>query len=513
MRCVTLSHETDLDQWREVVRPLLSLRVPCKDLGWHVGPDPQDLFSNITEPPEALNPKARSYPVRITKSQLELCRRILCHIDPARLYHLYATLLRLQTDSGALDDPTFSSGRWVLEADQAIRRDRHKMHAFVRFKKLGERESESGLREVFAAWFEPDHRIVELTAAFFARRFTGMDWSILTPHGCSHWNGKSLSISSGVDKSEAPGADDTEAAWTTYYSSIFNPSRVKIGAMLSEMPKKYWKNLPEAAVIPQLIQQAEAQKSGFMSAPETSPHKLTDKVTPDVYAFRAAPETIKNWDDAKQAAARCTRCDLHRCATQTIFGEGPLSAKLMLVGEQPGDQEDLAGRPFIGPAGQLLDDALTAAGLERGGLYVTNAVKHFKFEPHGKRRLHRNPVANEIERCRSWLDLERQFIRPHVILALGKTALRALTGHRGNLKSARGQVFQGANGEQILATIHPSFLLRLPDVKRRDIEYRRFVEDLARAHALAVSPKIGKKEEKIMRERDDNVTNTMDKNL
>jgi len=333
MRCVTLPHETDLDQWREVVRPLLSLRVPCKDLGWHVGPEPQDLFSNITEPPEALNPKARSYPVRITKSQLELCRRVLCHIDPARLYHLYATLLRLQTDSGALDDPTFSSGRWVLEADQAIRRDRHKMHAFVRFKKLGERESESGVREVFA----------------------------------------------GVDKSEAPGADDTEAAWTTYYSSIFNPSRVKIGAMLSEMPKKYWKNLPEAAVIPQLIQQAEAQKSGFMSAPETSPHKLTDKVTPDVYAFRAAPETIKNWDDAKQAAARCTRCDLHRCATQTIFGEGPLSAKLMLVGEQPGDQEDLAGRPFIGPAGQLLDDALTAAGLERGGLYVTNAVKHFKL--------------------------------------------------------------------------------------------------------------------------------------
>jgi len=513
MRCVTLSHETDLDAWRETVRPLLSLRVPCKDLGWRIGHDPQNLFSDITEPPEARRHNAQSYPVRITKSQLELCKRVLCHIDPARLYHLYATLLRLQTDPHALDDPTFSSGRWVLEADQAIRRDRHKMHAFIRFKKVGERESETGLREVFAAWFEPDHRIVELTAAFFARRFTGMDWSILTPYGCSHWNGETLSISPGVDKSQAPGADDTEAAWTTYYSSIFNPSRVKIGAMLSEMPKKYWKNLPEAAVIPHLIQKAEAQKSGFMSAPETTPHKLTDKITPDVYAFRAAPDRIKNWEDAKQAAARCTQCPLHHCATQTIFGEGPLRADLMLVGEQPGDQEDLAGRPFIGPAGQLLDKALREAGLDRGALYVTNAVKHFKFEPRGKRRLHRNPVADEIERCRSWLDYERQFVRPRVILALGKTALRALTAHRGSLKSVRGQVFQGVNGEQILATVHPSFLLRLRDSNTRNAEYRRFVEDISRAHALAVSPKIGKKEGRIMRERDDNVTNTLDENL
>lgn len=492
MRCVTLSHETDFEAWRDTVRPLLALRLPCKDLGWRVGHDPQDLFSDITEPPEARDPKARNHPIRITKAQIELCKRVLCHIDPARLYHLYATLLRLQTDPHALDDPTFVSGRWVHEADQSVRRDRHKMHAFVRFKKIGERDSETGKREIFAAWFEPDHRIVELTAGFFARRFTGMDWSILTPHGCSHWDGETLSISPGVDKSKAPHADDTEAAWTTYYSSIFNPSRVKIGAMMSEMPKKYWKNLPEAAVIPQLIQQAEAQKSGFMSAPETTPHKLTDKITPDVYALRSGPTDIESWEDAKQAAARCTQCDLHRCATQTIFGEGPMSADLMLVGEQPGDKEDLSGRPFVGPAGQLLDKALNAAGLDRGGLYVTNAVKHFKFEPRGKFRQHRNPVADEIERCKSWLDLERQFVRPRVILALGKTAMRSLTGHSGSLKSVRGQIFQGANGERILATVHPSYLLRLPDEHLRAAEYRRFVDDLTSAQALAAVPEMGK---------------------
>jgi len=487
MRCITLTHETDFDAWRDTVRPLLALRLPCKDLGWRVGRDSQDLFSEITEPPEARNAKARTYPIRITKHQVEMCKRVLCHIDPARHYHLYATLLRLQTDPHALDDPTFTNGRWVRDADQAVRRDRHKMHAFVRFKKVGERETKSGLRENFVAWFEPDHRIVELTAGFFARRFTGMDWSILTPHGCSHWNGETLSISPGVDKSHAPNSDMTEAAWTTYYSSIFNPSRVKIGAMMSEMPKKYWKNLPEAAVIPQLIQQAQRQESGFMTAPETAPHKLTDKVRPDVYALRPVPSEIKTWGDAKEAANRCTDCALHACATQTVFGEGPLSAELMLVGEQPGDQEDLAGRPFTGPAGQLLDKALDAAGLDRGGLYITNAVKHFKFEPRGKFRQHRNPAADEIERCKSWLDIERQFVKPRVILALGKTAVRSLTGHLGSLKSVRGQVLTGANGETILATCHPSYLLRLPKGEVRAREYLRFVDDLAHAQSFTQS--------------------------
>ena len=492
MNQITLSHETDVDLWRAAVRPLLARRLPPESLSWRVGQEAPDLFSDMAEPPRGKTRLAVTHPIRITKQQMALCERVLCHTDPARFHHLYSVLQRLQMDPHALDDPGFHSGKWVRAADQSIRRDRHKMHAFVRFKKVGDRPSSEGAREVFAAWFEPDYRIVELTAAFFARRFTGMDWSILTPYACSHWNAEILSFSPGVDKTHAPDADVLESAWTTYYSSIFNPSRVKISAMMSEMPKKYWKNLPEASVIPHLIQEAEHQKSGFMSAPETAPHKLARKITPDVYALRATPKDITSWDEAKQAAERCTSCALHQCATQTVFGEGPLNADLMLVGEQPGDREDLTGRVFTGPAGELLDKALIAAGLDRRNLYITNAVKHFKFAPRGKIRLHRTPTVDEIKSCKYWLDLERKFIRPRVILALGKTALRSLTGYSAALNSVRGQKISGLNGDIILATYHPSYLLRLPHGQARAEACRKFTADLSQGQSLADAPQMMK---------------------
>jgi len=485
MRCITLDHETDFDGWRDAVRPLIAARIPCEGLGWRVGNVATDLFSTTGDTDLFKVSDHRQYPVRITKTQMAMCKRVLCHRSPERLFHLYATLLRLQSDPHALDDPLFTSGLWVREADKNIRRDVHKMHAFVRFKKVGERLVGNVTRENFCAWFEPDHRIVEHTADFFARRFTGMDWSILTPDGCTHWDGKNITVSPGVDKSMAPDADDTEEAWKAYYASIFNPSRVKIGAMMAEMPKKYWKNLPEAELIPQLIQQSEAMSRQFMSTPETAPNIRTEKVAPEVYAQTTAPINISTLAEAEDAARRCTQCNLHCNATQTVFGQGPMSAKLMLVGEQPGDQEDIAGAPFVGPAGQLLDRALNEAGLDRGGLYVTNAVKHFKFEPRGKMRLHRNPVADEIERCRSWLTLERQFVKPKVILAMGKTALLSLTGHKGTLKSVRGGSFEGEFGETIIPTVHPSFLLRLPDPAAREREYAQFVRDISRAEKLA----------------------------
>jgi uracil-DNA glycosylase len=180
----------------------------------------------------------------------------------------------------------------------------------------------------------------------------------------------------------------------------------------------------------------------------------------------------------------CTRCDLYKHATQTVFGEGPLDARLMFVGEQPGDQEDLAGRPFVGPAGQMFDRAIAQAGIDRAGVYVTNAVKHFKFEPRGKRRIHAKPDAGEITACRWWIEQERLLLRPHVTVALGATAARSLLGRVVTIGKERGRPIPLADGSLGWITIHPSFLLRMPDKARAEDEFAQFVEDLKGARAL-----------------------------
>jgi uracil-DNA glycosylase family protein len=167
-----------------------------------------------------------------------------------------------------------------------------------------------------------------------------------------------------------------------------------------------------------------------------------------------------------------------------VPGEGPLPAPLMLVGEQPGDQEDLQGRPFVGPAGDILDRGLARAGIDRAAAYLTNAVKHFKFEPRGKRRIHQRPDAGEIEHCRWWLDLERELVSPRLIVALGATALRGLEGPVGAIGELRGRVLPLAGDTSLLVTVHPSYLLRLPDRDRQRQEYRRFVADLTLARQV-----------------------------
>ena len=184
------------------------------------------------------------------------------------------------------------------------------------------------------------------------------------------------------------------------------------------------------------------------------------------------------WEELVAEARRCTRCELYKCGTQTVFGEGPLNAKILFVGEQPGDQEDLAGRPFVGPAGQLFDRALEKAGIDRAETYVTNAVKHFKFVQRGKKRLHNRPDAGEITACRWWQEQERALIRPPVTVALGATAVRSLFGKAVTIGKLRGEPHELPDGGECWVTVHPSFLLRMPDETRRREERARFVADL-----------------------------------
>jgi DNA polymerase len=177
-------------------------------------------------------------------------------------------------------------------------------------------------------------------------------------------------------------------------------------------------------------------------------------------------------------AKSCTRCPLYKIATQTVFGEGPVGAHLMLVGEQPGDQEDLAGKPFVGPAGKMLDRALVEAGVDRTQVYVTNVVKHFKNEPRGKRRLHKKPNRYEIEVCKVWLDQEIALVRPQLVLAMGVTAASALAGKAVTLSRERGKVLAFADGQRGMVTIHPSSILRAPDEAGRRAAYAGLVKDL-----------------------------------
>ena len=474
MREVVLKEPGDFAEWRSAARGLLASGIAPDDVSWRGSAEGASLFGD-----EAVVAPAGA--VSLPRELLEIAERVICHRDPETAARLYRIIWRAARDRQLLARTTDSEIDWLRKADKAIRRDVHKMHAFVRFRRLGE---EAG-RESFAAWFEPTHRILRLTAPFFQRRFYGMDWAIVTPDARAIWQDETLTYGSGGTRDEVPDSDVVEDQWRTYYGAIFNPARVKIDAMRAEMPKKYWKNLPEAQDIAPLLAGAEARVERMREAAVSMANPLTDKWRTRVPKDLLLDDDVKTLADVARAVDRCTRCPLSCNATQGVAGEGPERARIMLVGEQPGDQEDLQGRPFVGPAGQVLNEALEEAGLDRTRLFLTNAVKHFKFEPRGKRRLHQNPTTGEIDICRWWLDKERALVQPDLIVTLGASALRGVTGKSASITSMRGAVHELEGGTKLIATIHPSFLLRLPDRERAAKERALFVADLALARKLA----------------------------
>lgn len=454
MHCVALNRPDDMDGWRAAARRLAGAGVDPADVTWQVGEGSGDLFGDTPLPQDAA-PAGFSVP----RAFVDLAEKAILHRDPERFALLYALLCRVRQRAGVMEDKADPLLRRVEGLAKAVRRDIHKMRAFVRFREVAVGE---GGR--FVAWFEPEHHIVRANAGFFVRRFAAMRWSILTPETSIHWDGATLNEGPGTSRGDAPGDDPVEALWQGYYAAIFNPARLKTGAMLSEMPKKYWRNLPEAALIPALIAGAQRREAAMIATAPMPP--------------KALGNVGATWAALRKEAMGCTRCPLHRDATQTVFGEGPLDADLLFIGEQPGDQEDLAGRPFVGPAGQLFDAALAQAGVDRSRAYVTNAVKHFKYEQRGKRRIHQTPLAGEVQACRWWLGQEIDLVRPKIIVALGASAARAMLGRAVAVGKMRGQGIALDNGAEGWVTVHPSYLLRLPDEATKADEMARFVTDL-----------------------------------
>ena len=442
--------EDDFDAWRDQARGLVRIQAAPHDVIWQVGERPADLFaSSPSIAPTQL-------PFGVPKAFVDMAQTVICHNDPQRFSLLYQLLVDIRARRRQMDDAADPLIRKLFVMAKEVRRDIHKMRAFVRFRQI---EADAG--ETYVAWFEPEHHIVRRNASFFVRRFAGMHWSILTPQISVHWDRDTLREGPAARKEDAPAEDAVEDQWKIYYSSIFNPARLKVKAMLKEMPKKYWHNMPETALVSALIKSAQTREVAMIEREIAPP-----------------ANDGNDWNRLRADAVSCRRCPLYGPATQLVFGEGPTDARLFFVGEQPGDQEDLAGKVFVGPAGQVLNRAIAEAGIDRSTAYVTNAVKHFKFKPQGKRRIHERPNVGEINHCRWWLTREIQTVQPDLIVALGATAARSLTGKTIAIGANRGQILQSSEGVPVLVTIHPSYLLRLPDAETAERERAAFVTDL-----------------------------------
>jgi DNA polymerase len=462
---ITLAAGADQDGFRRAVRRLLAADTPPDRVVWNA-PAGSDLFGADAE--------GNAPPVMLPRALTDLITPVVCHRDPERYALLYQLIWRIRHgEAGLLANPADRLIHRLEMMRKAIRRDLHKMHAFVRFR---ETVAPDGIAR-YIAWFEPDHYIVEATAGFFVERFRSMIWAILTPVGSLFWNTESLALGGPGNKADLPAEDAFEAGWCSYYASIFNPARLNPTMMRSEMATKYWRNLPEAQLIPGLIREAPERVRAMVAHTADAP-RHRDPARAVAAMDRQNPKTL---DDLNRIIASSQ--PMVTGGTRAVLGEGKPGAAIALVGEQPGDAEDTAGRPFVGPAGQMLDRALAEAGIERSSLYITNAVKHFKYEQRGKRRMHATPNTGEIKHYRWWLLQELDFVQPKLIVALGATALAALTGKPLPLLRNRGPMT--LNNQPGFVTIHPSYLLRLPDESARTSEYTRFVTDLRAAQTIA----------------------------
>ena len=440
---VNIAKPDDAAAFRAVCRRLVEMRADPAEVAWSEGAE-ASLFADLDGDAAAS--------LHVPRAAVDLVDLVVCHRGPERFALLHGLIDRIVAgERRLLDDPTDPLVARLRGMEKAIRRDVHKMTAFVRFHRI---EDAGGER--FVAWYEPDHRILRLAAPFFVNRFHGIDWSILTPDGSRHWRDHTLSEGPPSARPEAAGGDALHDWWRTYYASTFNPARVNPIAMRREMPKKRWHNLPETAAIPALLRAAKTRTDTMLDAPPTPPRRP-----------RTPPPPITDPDDLRAAIRGCDRCGICPHATAPVPGVGPVGVALAIVGEQPGDVEDAAGLPFVGPAGGVLAAALADAGLKREDVFLTNAVKGFKFKLRGKRRLHRVPDPDEITACRPWLLRELALVRPKLVVTLGVTALRALTGYKHPLKAVRGQTLLGAHGGPVLATWHPAYVLRLGDPEAR----------------------------------------------
>jgi DNA polymerase len=424
MRRVVLSSETDWEGWRQAARGYILAGIEPGELTWSVGGEPPSL-------PEA------DGTFHVPRALISLASVAIQARDAERFGLLYSLVWRAHIGERPLEDAEDPDLALVRRMALAVRADAHRMRTHMRFLPL---RAHQPIR--FLGWYEPAHFVLQANAQLISRRFPNMTLSIVTPDGSAHWDGSSLLFGAGLYQA----ADDEalQAWWENHGSTVLAEATSEV-------------SVPAAEELDEVPRPPDRPALG-----------------PVVLHTRPDPDLLRTARDAGQ----CRRCPLYEPATQTVFGEGPADAPVMLVGEQPGDQEDTIGRPFVGPAGQIMDRAMEQAGIDRRTVYVTNAVKHFKFTPRGKRRIHQTPEVPEIHACGFWLDIERVKLRPRLLVLMGASAARAVLGRAVTISRERGRPILMPDGQTVFVTVHPSFLLRVPDAAAKAREYEAFVRDL-----------------------------------
>jgi len=422
MRRIVLANETDWEGWRKATRSLVLAGIEPDDVRWAV--------RSHDEEGDPLQAGSGSFGV--SRSLVSLASLAIQAREPARFDLLYR--LVWSANAGKTEEDTMRRAQGLAFA---VRAEAHRMRTHIRFLPVD---------ECYVGWYEPAHFVLECNAQLIARRFPDLSFAIVTPDGVAHWDRKELRF--------APGAhiSDDEALQRWWYTHRATLRDARAGTAI-----------PEAEDLDETPRPPDRPALGPVVLPAHTDAPLRE---------------------ATHEAADCHRCHLYEPATQTVFGEGPAHARVLFVGEQPGDQEDVIGRPFVGPAGQIMDRAMEEAGLDRRTVYITNAVKHFKFTPRGKRRIHQTPEAPEIQACRFWLDVELVRMRPKLVVAMGGTAARALLGRPVTITRERGRPIELPDGQMAFVTVHPSFLLRVPDEDAKAREYRAFVADLKKVLEL-----------------------------
>ncbi|KND60754.1 Uracil-DNA glycosylase, putative family 6 [Candidatus Burkholderia verschuerenii] len=488
MRSIVL--DPSFASWRASARTLLIEGVHPRDVDWQESDASATVFGTVGRTSGPADPNAPK-PPKIAGTFLRMLETAACYRAPDRWPFLYRALWRWTQGDRAVasGEDEDEDGHRLRRMIKAVQTEETHMRKVLRFR---HRDPSLGPPE-FISWFEPVHDLLEHAAMHFATRMGNATWMIATPHSAAFWDGALLRVDRTSEPEEKPAdfgepagmngeavsGDAIEALWLAYYESTFTTALENAAKMASHMPVRYWKSPPDDRIDPTLISRADPY-SRRDRHPRNVPSDMEVTINTDLEPIKG---TLLN---APPSLAECKRCALWRNATQPVAGIGPANARVMLVGEQPGDQEDREGTPFVGPAGKLLDEAIAEAGLSRESLYLTNAVKHFKWETRGSddERLHSPPAQRKREACRYWLDEELNRIAPKVVVALGATALKALTGHRTALSEYLGKTIEH-KGRIVVPTYHPSYLLRVTDEKIRAEVFGTLVEALVFAQQIA----------------------------